>query len=144
MVSVRCAEKRSYMANNTEFINAHRSKTIDFKPRTGSKTKGLPVGKYLIVTNGRNGNFSIYNASVGTLLFKTDFESIFDAYEFCQKLRKIYKHLLVILSDPRYSENFFLITRYTVPNGEELYEHIRSFDDLSVIRRSDLDFILDK
>jgi len=134
------------MANNTEFINAHRNKIIDFKPRTGSRTRGLPVGKYLIVTNGRNGNFSIYNASpdVRTLLFKTDFESISDAYEFCQKLRTIYKHLLVILSDPRYSETFFQITQFTVPNGETLYEHIRSFDDLDVIRRSDLDFILDK
>ena len=130
------------MITDDDFINANRPKIRDFKPKTGSKTKALFVGKHFAIT--QDDGFFIYNANLRTLLIKTKFTSIIDAHKFCENLIKVYGHLLHILIDENYAEHIFLITRYTIENGMKLYEGIRSFENLNIIKRSDLSFILDK
>ena len=123
------------------FINAHQQEITDFKPKSGSKTRGLPVGKHFIITQDHG--FIIYNANLRVPLIKTKFQHLIDAHKFCKRLIEIYDYLLHILVDVDYAEHIFLITRYTINNGMKLYEGIRSFEELSIIKRSDLGFILD-
>ena len=122
------------MMNDQQFIDSIRHKTISFE-----KTRGLPVGNYLIIAN----EYWIFNRELKTPIIKAPFHSIIDAHTFCEKLVEIYGNLLHILIDKWYAEVFFQITRYTVENGIILNEQIRSLDNLSTIKRSDLAFILD-
>jgi len=130
------------MITDDAFIQANRQKILDFKPKSGSRTRGLPVGKHFIITQDHG--FVVYNANLRVPLIKTKFQHIIHAYEFCKRLIEIYDHLLHILVDENYAEHIFLITRYTINNGMKVYEGIRSFEELDIIKRSDLAFILDK
>ena len=127
-----------------QFITSKSHKIIDFKPRAGKRTRGLTVGKYFIITNGQDESYIVYNQVLRVPLIKTNFNSVIDAYQFCQKLLNVYGELLHILADENYAEHLFRLVQYTIENGMKLYEGIRSFENLKVIKRSDLAFILDK
>ena len=125
------------MMTDDQFITSKSHRIIDFKPKTGLRTRGIPVGKYFIITSG----FTVYNSVLRVPLIQTKFDSVIDAHEFCERLIKIYGHLLCILIDENYSKEFFLVTRYTIKHGMMIYNGIRSFEDLNIIKRSDLAFI---
>ena len=127
---------------NRKFIDQHRSKLRNFKPKLGSKTLGLPVGTYFIITQTAHG-FIVYNTYLRVPLIKINFEYIRDAYEFCESLIKHYGEFLCILTDEGYAEHIFQITQHTIKHGMTICNGIRSFEKLDKIRRPDLSFILD-
>ena len=124
------------MTTDQQFIKVNQSKTINFKPRNLKTQKGLPVGKYFVITNG----YKIYNRELKVPFLDCTFSSIIDAYNLCTKLIEIYDDYLDILIDERYADSFFRLTQYSVKNGVNIYTKISSLD--GTVKRADLMWIL--
>lgn len=147
MVCAAIAAKGLFtVTTNKQFIDHHRPKIREFKPRSGPRTQGLPVGQYFIILENENG-FVVYNTVLRVPLIEKTFTEVKDSYDFCKKLIEHYitpkDDFLYILADEKFAKHVFRMTRYSIPDGMKIYEGIRSFDKLDQIKRADLAFILD-
>jgi len=117
-------------------MNLNDYEVIEFRDKEiGKRRRGIKIGKYLAVVP----EYKIYRYKYGLLLFDITFKTIEEAIKFATWIDKLYREAFELWeSDPNL--NIFKLYKWTVPDGQTIYELINVLENESKrIKLDDLD-----